>query len=124
MLPLLSLAAMEKKTAAVGVAEIDAEKHDPSSLPPLPPSSLLTPTWSSEPHELNESPTVRILMNIYDAALCLMPLGLIIKIALCITAARIQKKSKGSSLWGADLDPLTLFLSKFNEQVRVERRSR
>ncbi|TKA77919.1 hypothetical protein B0A49_05466 [Cryomyces minteri] len=46
-----------------------------------------------------------------------MPIGLIVKIALCIVANHRGSQRKGAILWGADLDLLTKFLSQIDSQL-------
>lgn len=71
--------------------------------------------WPSEPRSLSRKHSHEFWMTVYDVALCLIPLALMVKIVLCILANRLEKQHSGNLV---DLaGPLARFLVEFNSQV-------
>lgn len=106
---------MGKNDTTASVDEVEPDSN--SRLSPPPFAHLPAPKWSSQPQPLKESQIVRVSMGIFDAALCLMPISLMVKIGLCIFADHKQKEDEYIFIFGFGLHPLTKFLIEINGQV-------
>jgi hypothetical protein len=79
--------------------------------------------WAAEPKHLRADVTSERLMLVFDIFLIAIPAVLIIKIILCLIAYGIDKWKRNISI--ETVSPLSVFLVKFNEQVRqIDRGSR
>ena len=73
--------------------------------------------WPLSPQKLCQERFERILLALYDAVLCLVPLLLIVKIGLCVVA--YNQDSDHTGIYGVEgVGQLTRNLISLNSQVR------
>ena len=102
----------EKTEAEVTVLVTEQGSEPPSS------SSGTVPAvgrWPSNPQPLTANPWIERGLDAYDAALCLMPVALMIQAVLCVVAA--HRDSQWTGFWVDGVSNLTLQLIRVNSQV-------
>jgi hypothetical protein len=92
------------------ITEQDTERpsSNPGSTPPVG-------HWPSSPQPLTANPWIERGLDAYDAALCLIPVALMVQAVLCVVAA--HRDSQWTGFWVDGVSNLTHLLIRVNGQV-------